>query len=623
MAKKVKLMIIILFIIIMRLSLRPFSNIAFSSPFTTKDCLLCHRYTNLACFEKNTGSKKTLSINEDFFLNTVHSKLNCIECHCDIKEIPHQSAKPVDCGIKCHLKDPASEKDFSHEPIVTAFSQGIHASKDGRLLSPFINDGGPPKCKYCHQNPLYLSSTRIRKDMEQRCKECHPQKGWINQFMKHFLSRENPRWNNKEIVGLCNNCHANKELMAKYGVPSTAEFKKSHHFNNIKFETSNAAHCLNCHAPSKLGFSPHQLQSPKDPNSPLGQNKRLATCAQADCHSQANKAFTLGAIHSPEKKETLLKEKLENPEEELSTSEKSFLLNEIKQIRKENTKWMVIKWVKFFYKILILLIGGFMIVHQALDIRRSIIEEKTKEKKIHQKSSQEIFFQRLRREEIWQHNLLAVSFILLAISGMMVLIPAQWITLLFGPYSATIYSIRRFAHITFAGILLFTGIWHLIYISFFPHGRKIVLDMLPGKNDLIHLWRNFLYFIGIEQHPPKFDRFNYQEKLEYITGGIGMVIISATGVIMLFSTYFPKFWVDLAWTVHLMEALLASIAIAVWHLFSVHWKPGKFPMDSTWLDGKITLEALMEEHPLQYDRIIKESSLYPDVQTAKENISGT
>ena len=71
-----------------------------------------------------------------------------------------------------------------------------------------------------------------------------------------------------------------------------------------------------------------------------------------------------------------------------------------------------------------------------------------------------------------------------------------------------------------------------------------------------------------------------------------------------------------------MEALLASIAISVWHLFSVHWKPGKFPMDSTWIDGKITLEALMEEHPLQYERIIKESTLY-EAQTSQKNIAGS
>ena len=75
---------------------------------------------------------------------------------------------------------------------------------------------------------------------------------------------------------------------------------------------------------------------------------------------------------------------------------------------------------------------------------------------------------------------------------------------------------------------------------------------------------------------------------------------------MTFEFMFPKFAVEVAATFHLMEATLASCAITIWHFYAVHWKPGKFPQDTSWMDGKMSLHHLEEEHPVYYDRIMKE-----------------
>lgn len=117
---------------------------------------------------------------------------------------------------------------------------------------------------------------------------------------------------------------------------------------------------------------------------------------------------------------------------------------------------------------------------------------------------------------------------------------------------------------------------------------------------------NFLYMIEKRPEPPKFDRYDYKEKLEYLFGCIGTCVIFITGAIMTFEYLFPKFVVEVAATFHLCEATLASFAISIWHFYAVHLKPGKFPQDTSWIDGKMTMHHLKEEHPVYYDKIMAE-----------------
>jgi hypothetical protein len=57
---------------------------------------------------------------------------------------------------------------------------------------------------------------------------------------------------------------------------------------------------------------------------------------------------------------------------------------------------------------------------------------------------------------------------------------------------------------------------------------------------------------------------------------------------------------------HPHEALLALLAIAFWHWYNVHLAPGRFPMQWTFLTGKITREHQIEEHFLEYIRNLVE-----------------
>ncbi len=49
--------------------------------------------------------------------------------------------------------------------------------------------------------------------------------------------------------------------------------------------------------------------------------------------------------------------------------------------------------------------------------------------------------------------------------------------------------------------------------------------------------------------------------------------------------FFPKLWLDVATSIHFYEALLATLAIVVWHFYTVIFDPDVYPMDTAWLTG--------------------------------------
>jgi hypothetical protein len=68
--------------------------------------------------------------------------------------------------------------------------------------------------------------------------------------------------------------------------------------------------------------------------------------------------------------------------------------------------------------------------------------------------------------------------------------------------------------------------------------------------------------------------------------------------------FVPKYAIDIAGEVHSDEALLATLAIIIWHFYNVHFNPDKFPMNRTWLTGRITKEEMLHEHPLEYEELM-------------------
>lgn len=95
----------------------------------------------------------------------------------------------------------------------------------------------------------------------------------------------------------------------------------------------------------------------------------------------------------------------------------------------------------------------------------------------------------------------------------------------------------------------------------------------------------------------------------------------ATGLMLwgnnLMLALFPKVWLDVATSVHFYEALLATLAIVVWHFYTVIFDPDVYPMDTAWLTGV----SVKEPDPLQAPPETREEDEPAEAAAGRETVS--
>ena len=114
---------------------------------------------------------------------------------------------------------------------------------------------------------------------------------------------------------------------------------------------------------------------------------------------------------------------------------------------------------------------------------------------------------------------------------------------------------------------------------------------------------------GFAEQRPMFRRFSYAEKAEYWALVWGTFVMAGTGLMAWFKVFtgarVPGWWIDVALTIHWYEAILATLAIIVWHFYAVIFDPDAYPMNFAWFDGRMSLEHYEEEHPLDRETILE------------------
>jgi len=206
---------------------------------------------------------------------------------------------------------------------------------------------------------------------------------------------------------------------------------------------------------------------------------------------------------------------------------------------------------------------------------------------------------RMNKTERQQHIALFISVTILVITGFAS--KFQW-----GFVSE---GVRTITHKLFGSILLLVTVWSYLYMAITKDGRRYFKEMIPRIKDVTDAVYNIAYMIGFAKEPPKTEWFDYKEKVEWWALQAGNFLIGSTGIILWFGknwSFSTNFIAEIAKTIHGMEAVLATGAIVVWHFYSIHFKPGQFPMNRTWIDGKMSLHHLKDEHRMVYDRYMAE-----------------
>ena len=207
---------------------------------------------------------------------------------------------------------------------------------------------------------------------------------------------------------------------------------------------------------------------------------------------------------------------------------------------------------------------------------------------------------RMRPHELLQHTLLMITFISLVVSGFALRFSDGWMARFFFGWEGGFEARGLLHRISAIGFIL-TVIWHAIFLFSVKRGRAFVRDMWPQGRDFTDFLHRILYNLGLRKTSPRFTRFSYVEKAEYWALVWGTAVMIVTGLFLWFDYWFigmfPKGVLDVALVVHYWEAWLATLAIAVWHLYSTVFSPHVYPMNPSWLTGTMPEDMYRHEHP--------------------------
>jgi cytochrome b subunit of formate dehydrogenase len=589
-----------------------------------------------ACLDCHEMGKHDTLIEEDLS-HSIHEGFACLDCHIDKGTIPHKekpgfSVACDGCG-SCHQE---AKEEY-----------GFH----GRMSAEECRD--IPTCADCHgDHDVLPSSVKLSKtnpaNLPQTCGKCHEN---INLIKKYQILIEHPiqvyenSVHGKAVKGgigvaaTCNDCHSTggtahkilspgdpESTINHFNIPKTCgkcheriekDFWEGIHGQMVARGETDAPVCTTCHGE-------HGIISPSDPRSPVSK-VRVAEATCSPCHESitltekyglptgrltsfidsyhglktkagdtyvANCASCHGEhkiLPSTDPKSSIYPANLQKTCGECHPGISAALASTpIHGIGGKGLQTKAAEIVKNIYIIAIIVIIGLMAIHWIIDLIRQIILV-TKKPQV----------RRMRTGELWQHTLLTVSFIVLVITGFALRFDQSWLTKLFFGWRHG-FELRGVIHRVAAVVLIFVTIWHFFYI-FTRRGRTFLKDMMPKFYDFRDFIQRILFNLGLSKKTPAFKQFSYIEKAEYWALIWGTVVMIITGILLWFDNYFvqflPKGVLDVALVVHYYEAILATLAIAIWHLWSTVFNPKVYPMNPSWLTGKMPRDMFEHEHP--------------------------
>jgi len=597
------------------------------------ECLACHGDPGMT--KEVNGKPISLYVNAEAFKKAIHGGMfTCVDCHADIKSSPHEKlpakvscarchadeqaayqrsyhAKAIQAGdgsaatcIDCHgsphellpASDPKSRVNHANIPATCGACHGqkFVMAASGRSNQPFLSyqdsvhgrmvAAGSEKaavCTDCHGSHEILSAKDVESpifkfNVPNTCGTCHAavRREYTESIHGQAIARGN--WlapvctdchgihsikahadpnspvSLRNLAGLtCARCHEGVRLSQEFGVLGrrATTYLESYHGLASKLGSQVVANCASCHGA-------HDILPSSDPRSTINRANLVTTCGR--CHPGVSEKFALGKVH------------VDAP---ISTDVGS----------------LAVRWIRRFYLGMIVVVIGGMALHNFLIWRSKAMVRRQQQHRV---------VVRMTRNQRWQHTLLLVSFFTLVITGFALKYPDSWFTGLLGLTERVRGVLHRVAGVVLIGL----GAYHIGYASLSQNGRQLVKDFLPVPRDASDAWGTMLYYVGLRREKPTFARFNYAEKAEYWALVWGLLVMATTGIMLwakvAVGSLLARWWLDVATTIHFYEAVLATLAILVWHFYQVFFDPDVYPMNWTWWDGKASLEHYREEHGL-------------------------
>jgi formate dehydrogenase gamma subunit len=527
-------------------------------------CLECHADKTLT---KTNAAGKEVSVFVDVAKlgASVHKTNACASCHSDItSKHPDDNvpAQPANCK-QCHERQSESYGASVHG---LALAKGHKESAtcsdchDGHTILPPTSPASPlhfsrlaETCGRCH--------TQVAKDVEESvhgkavaaghreaptCTDCHSE---------HKITGLKGSSSLQITTEVCSGCHASARLNTKYKLPAdrVTTFFQSYHGLAAQYGSTLAANCASCHGV-------HKILPSTDPRSSIYTTNLVATCGK--CHPGASENFAQSKVHV-------------NTETGQAGMDVGGQIN-----------W----WVRRIYLILIVATIGLMLAHNLLLFGKKVRARFR---------GADLSIVRMSFSQRMQHLTLATSFIALAVTGFALKWPDSWIAKLMGSNE----MFRRWSHRVAGVVLLVAGAYHVYYILTNKEGRKLVKDLFPVPKDVKDVTGSACYLAGLSAEKPRIGRFGYAEKMEYWAVVWGTIIMGVTGLMIWFkidvTKFLPRWAVEVATTIHYYEAILACLAIIVWHFYHVIFDPDVYPLNWACWNGKVSKHWQEEEHPLE------------------------
>ena len=604
------------------------------------DCLSCHGDASLS--KEENGKTVSLFVDDKKLQHSIHGSLfTCVDCHKDVKGLVHDTtpkkvlcadchadsqqayehsthSKPAKNGtgpaaecVDCHAgpheilpsSDPQSQVNHSNIPATCGKCHGqkFLMASNGHDAQSFYSyqesvhgkatekgDKNAAVCTDCHGSHEILPANDAKSpiykfNVPATCGKCHAQV--TDTFMQSIHGQGIARGNGLAPVctdchGIhsikahldpnssvseqniarttCARCHEGVRLSQEFGVAGNrvSSYLDSYHGLASEGGSAVAANCASCHGV-------HNILPSSDPRSTINHANLDKTCGQ--CHPGVTQKFTLSKVHVDG-----------GPAKDMGT--------------------VATRWVRWIYLPLIVLVIGAMFLHNAIIWRAKTVRLR----QLHNP-----LMTRMSTQQRWQHLTLLLSFMVLVVTGFALRFPNSWIAEMLGNGNGE--KLRSLIHRIAGVVLIGAGFYHVFYLAFFVEGRRLLRDLFPTPKDLVDVIKNMGYYLGLTKEKPKFGRFNYAEKAEYWALVWGTALMAVTGIMLWAKVWVgnltARWLVDAATAVHFYEAILATLAILVWHFYQVFFDPDVYPMNWAWFDGKMPVDHYKHEHELDTESV--------------------